>query len=39
MAAIIPKEALCQEENVTSKTSARSHVNKDNKAKNYIPCI
>jgi hypothetical protein len=33
MAAIIPKEALCQEENITSKTSARSHVNKETRQK------
>ncbi len=28
--------ALCQEENITLKTYARSHVNKENEAKNYI---
>jgi len=36
MAALTPKEVLCQEENITSKTSARSHLNKENKAKNSI---
>ncbi len=39
MAAIISKEALCQEENITSKTKARCHLNKENEAKKYIPCV
>ncbi len=36
MDALTPKEQLCQDENITSKTKARSYVIKENEAKNYI---